>query len=102
MIIVSIGRTQSQLDINTVSGWEDKIQVVKGTQHITKPPRIINHFAVEKGSYGYIWKIYIEAEDTDGDMYRIACVVEETGFGSYPPDWILFKPQYRKYFKGYL
>lgn len=102
MILVSIGWTQSRLNIKTVSEQKAKISVVKETQSITKPPRIISHFAVEKGPYGYIWKIYIEAEDPDGDMYRIACVVEETGFGSYPPDWIILKPQYRKYFKGYL
>jgi len=74
-----------------------------------KPPRpgtsapIITHtFAVEKGYYGYIWRIYIEAEDTDGDMLRIASVVDQTGYGHYPTDWIYLKSPYQKHFKGYI
>ena len=37
----------------------------------TKRPIITSAFAVEKGYYGYIWKIYVEAEDPDEDMLRI-------------------------------
>lgn len=68
----------------------------------TKPPIITHSFAVERGIYGYIWKIYIEAEDPDGDMLRIASVVGQAGYGRYPTDWIILKPQYRKHFKGYI
>ncbi len=68
----------------------------------TKPPVITHSFAVEKGNYGYIWKIYIEAEDPDGDMYRIASVVDQPGIGHYPTDWIIVKPAYRKHFIGYI
>ena len=57
---------------------------------------------MEKGYYGYIWKIYIEAEDPDGDMLRIAAVVDQPGYGHYPTDWIYLKPQYQKHFKGYV
>jgi hypothetical protein len=71
-----------------------------------KPERrgpIITHaFAVEKGQYGYIWKIYLEAEDPDGQMLRIASVVDEAGTGRYPTDWIYLKPQYQKHFKGFI
>ncbi len=66
------------------------------------PPVITHSFAVEKGYYGYIWKIYIEAEDPDGDMLRIASVVDQVGFGHYPTDYIYLKPQYQKHLKGYL
>ena len=65
-------------------------------------PIIPHAFAVEKGYYGYIWKVYVEAEDPDGDMLRIAAVADEVGYGHYPTDWIYLKPQYRKHFKGYL
>ncbi len=65
-------------------------------------PNITHAFAVEKGYYGYIWKIYIEAEDPDGDMLRIASVVDQTGYGHYPTDWIYLRPQNQKYFKGYI
>jgi hypothetical protein len=68
----------------------------------TRAPIIKHAFAVEKGYYGYIWKIYIEAEDPDGDMLRIASVVDQTGYGHYPADWIYLKPPYQKHFKGYI
>jgi hypothetical protein len=68
----------------------------------THAPIITHTFAVEKGYYGYIWKIYIEAEDPDGDMLRIASVVDQVGFGHYPTDWIYLKTGYEKQFKGYI
>jgi hypothetical protein len=67
-----------------------------------KGPAITHSFAVDKGYNGYIWKIYIEAEDPDGDMLRIASVVDQVGTGHYPTDWIYLRPQYRKAFKGYI
>ena len=68
----------------------------------TKPPIITHTFAVDRGRYGYIWKIYVEADDPDGDMQRIASVVDQVGYGHYPTDWIYLKPGYEKHFKGYL
>ena len=68
----------------------------------TRAPIITHAFAVDKGYYGYIWKIYIEAEDPDGEMLRIASVVDEVGVGSYPTDWIYLKHQYAKHFAGYI
>jgi hypothetical protein len=81
LLATSVGRTQ------TKSG---------------NPPVITHSFAVEKGYYGYIWKIYIEADDPDGDMLRIASVVDQAGYGHYPTDTIYLKPQYQKHLKGYL
>jgi hypothetical protein len=68
----------------------------------THAPIITHAFAVEKGYYGYIWRIYIEAKDPDGEMLRIASVVDQVGVGRYPTDWIYLKPQFRKHFKGYI
>jgi len=68
----------------------------------TKAPVISQSFAVEKGCYGYIWKIYIEAEDPDGEMFKIASVVDQPGVGRYPTDWIMLKPQYQHHLKGYI
>jgi hypothetical protein len=65
-------------------------------------PVILNAFAAEKGDYGFIWKIYIEAEDPNGGMDKIAAIVNQTGYGYYPTDWIILKPQYRKHFIGNL
>ena len=69
---------------------------------VTNPPIITQSFGVEKGPYGYIWKIYIEAEDPDGDMVKIASVVDQPGYGHYPTDWIILKPQYQEHLIGYL
>jgi hypothetical protein len=68
----------------------------------TKAPIITHAFAADKGHYGYIWKIYIEAEEPDGDMDKIAVVVDQPGYGYYPTDWIILKPQYREHLIGYL
>jgi hypothetical protein len=68
----------------------------------THAPKITRFFAADKGPYGCIWKIYIEAEDPDGDMLRIASSVDQVGYGHYPTDWIYLKPQYQKGFKGYI
>jgi hypothetical protein len=67
-----------------------------------KAPIITHAFAEDKGHYGYIWKIYIEAEDPDGDMDRIAVVVDQTGYGHYPTDWIFLRPQFREHLIGFL
>jgi hypothetical protein len=77
-----------------------KTKNLNGAQ--TKAPIITRTFAVDRGQYGYIWKIYIEAEDPDGDMDKIAVVVNQMGYGHYPTDWIMLKPQYREHFIGYL
>jgi hypothetical protein len=68
----------------------------------TKAPSITHAFAVDKGYYGYIWKIYIEAEDPDADMERIAVIVNQVGYSQYPTDWIILGPQYRGHLIGYL
>lgn len=67
-----------------------------------KAPVITDSFAVESGSYGDTWKIYIEADAGDEDMSRIACEVDEPGVGHYPTDWIILKTQHQKHLKGYL
>ena len=67
-----------------------------------KPPVIKSAYAIDRGRYGLALKIYIEAEDPDGDMAQIATTVVQVGYGYYPSDFIILKPQYGKYFKGYL
>jgi hypothetical protein len=68
----------------------------------SNPPVIINAFAAEKGGYGHIWKIYIEAEDPEGDMQKIAAFVEQVGYGRYPTDFIFLKPHFQKHLRGYI
>jgi hypothetical protein len=73
-----------------------------GTKPGTHAPVITQYFAVDKGYYGYIWKIYVEADDPDGDMLRIASVVDQPGVGHYPTFWTVVRSQNQKHFKGYL
>jgi hypothetical protein len=68
----------------------------------THAPIITHAYAEDKGVYGIIWKIYIEAEDTDADMHYVAVVVNQTGQGRYPTDRIFLDPQHRKHLKGFL
>jgi hypothetical protein len=65
-------------------------------------PMITNTFAIEKGYYGYVWKIYIEAEDPTGDMHKILAEVDQPGWGPYFPDAIVIKPQNQHHLKGYI
>jgi hypothetical protein len=76
-------------------GWTQPKQETEG-------PIITQAFAVDKGYYGSIWKIYIEAKDPDGKMLKIATTVDQVGFGHYPTNWVYLKPQHGKYLKGYL
>jgi hypothetical protein len=67
-----------------------------------EPPVITASFCVDKGMYGDPIRIYLAAEDTHGDMDRIAVQVSQTGYGFYPTSWTVVKPKYQKKFAGYL
>jgi len=86
-------------------GWTQALFPYEGGGEVkpgTHAPIITHSFAVERGSFGYIWKIYIKAEDPDGDMFKIASVVDQVGYGHYPTDWIYLKKEYGQNFKGYI
>jgi len=86
------------------SWWKATIPAVGETQPKpeAKPPIITHAFAAERGGYGYIWKIYIEAEAGTAPISKIAMVVDEPGTGRYPTDWLILKPQYQEHLKGYI
>jgi hypothetical protein len=65
-------------------------------------PVIKHAYAIDRGKYGTILKIYLETEDPKGDMAKIATTVDQVGYGHYPTDFIILKPPYRKDFKGYI
>src|SRR4030042_5327165 len=85
-------------------GWTQLFPYSGGAQPKpgTRPPIITHAFAVDKGNYGHIWKIYLEADDPDGNMAKIASVVDGVGYTRYPTDWIFLKAEYRKHFRGYI
>jgi hypothetical protein len=68
----------------------------------TKPPVITAYFAPTEGVYGFPMRVYLAAEDPDGDMLRIAVLISQVGYGYYPTDWIFLKPGFEKKFVGYL
>jgi hypothetical protein len=65
-------------------------------------PVITKAYMADQARFGDVLKIYIEAEDFQGDMMRIATQASQNGFGGYATDFIVLKPQYRKQFKGFL
>ena len=69
---------------------------------VRRAPVIKTSYAPEKVRYGDVLRIYIEAEAPDGDMLKIASVVDQVGYGHYPTDWIYLKPQYQQHSRGYL
>jgi hypothetical protein len=75
----------------------------KGTINPNPAGPVIKHaYAVDRGIYGAVLKIYIEAEDPKGEMEKIAVTVDQVGYGRYPTDFTILKPKYRKSFKGYI
>jgi hypothetical protein len=68
----------------------------------TNGPVIKNAYAIQTGRFGDAIKLYLDVEDPNGDMLRIATVPYETGYGRYTPDWVYLKPQYGHRFVGYL
>ena len=67
-----------------------------------KSPVITNYYSPELMGNGDALKIYIAAEDPDGEMLRIAVIVNQSGYGDYFTDWTYLKPGDQKSFKGYL
>jgi hypothetical protein len=66
-------------------------------------PIVTNAFInKEKGRYGSILKIYIEADDPEGYMYRVATVVDQVGYGRYFPSFLNLSSKYEHHLIGYL
>ena len=66
------------------------------------PPVITHWHASEELHHGDIWKIYLEANDPDGDMRQFVCIFNQLGYGQYFPDFIVIKNGYSKDLRGYL
>ena len=68
----------------------------------TKPIITQAFISKEMGRYRDILKIYIEADDPQGFMFRIATSVDQVGYGHYLADWVYLEPQYQHHVIGYL
>ena len=47
-------------------------------------------------------KIYLEADDPDGNMLKLVTVADMVAYGHYPADVVYLKGQNQKHFIGYL
>jgi hypothetical protein len=66
-------------------------------------PVITNAFInKERGRYGDILKIYLEADDPRGYMSKVITVVDQVGYGRYFPDTTYLEKQYEHRVIGYL
>lgn len=53
----------------------------KGTQPVGSPPVITHSFASKEVSHGDTWRIYLEANDPDGDMKYFVYSISTSGRG---------------------
>jgi len=66
-----------------------------------KPPVIKAAFAPKVAKPGTNWRVYLEVEDSDGDLEKIYVFIYQPGIGMYPP-WVAKIPQkYSLKLKGY-
>ena len=68
----------------------------------TASPVISQSFASREARTGDTWKVYLKAEDPNGDMRRIFCTVDQPGMGTYPAAYIRIKEAERKELAGYI
>lgn len=65
-------------------------------------PVIINSFASQEVRQGETWKVFLQAEDPDGDMNRIVCTLETPGGGVQPASLIGIREDRRRNLSGYI
>jgi hypothetical protein len=65
-------------------------------------PVIIGYYAAEVIRPGATWRVYLHAQDNDGDMKDIASVLEQTGHTSYPTDVTTINKKHSGEVAGYL
>ncbi len=66
------------------------------------PPVITEAYASPTARPGNTWKVYLKANDPNGDMKAIFSVIEQPGVGNYSPSITRIKPEDRKEMNGYL
>ena len=73
----------------------------RGDQPVGSPPVITHSFASKEVSHGDIWRIYVEANDPDGDMRYFAYTIRTSGRGR-RGDYVRIKKGDRATMLGYL
>jgi hypothetical protein len=65
-------------------------------------PVIAASFASRQARQGETWKVFLQAEDRDGDMNRIVCTLETPGGGVQPASLIKIREDRRRNLSGYI
>jgi hypothetical protein len=68
----------------------------------SKPPVITSFYGPELARYGDPIGFYIAAEDPNNDIFRVAVVISQVGYGSYETNWTHLNGDRGGRFKGYL
>ena len=74
----------------------------KSTDEQDEPPVILDSYAAKSIRPGANWRVYLKAQDADGDIKDIAAVLWQAGVGYYSTDITVIKGADRKDFAGYL
>jgi hypothetical protein len=75
---------------------------VKTAQGGDEPPMILDSYAAESVRPGATWRVFLKAQDADGDIHSIITQLVQPGIGYYPPDFTYIKGAEREGFAGYL
>ena len=73
----------------------------RGPQSGGSPPVITHSFATKEVSHGDTWRIYVEANDPDGDMRYFAYTISTSGRGG-RGDYVYIRKSDRAEMLGYL
>ncbi len=65
-------------------------------------PVILDSYAAETVRPGASWRVYLEAQDEDGDIHYIAAQLFQPGVGYYPTSFTYIKGADREGFAGYI
>ena len=88
--------------VSGCEGWLYETLQERDKVYGPAPPAINEAFASEIASPGDIWKVYLKANDMDGDMKAIFSTIEQPGVGVYPLSITPIRAENRKGLNGYI
>ena len=75
---------------------------VKSPSNGGEPPVILDSYDTAPIRPGTSWRIFLKAEDPDGDIRYIAAQLQQPGVGYYPASFNYIKGAEREGFEGYI
>jgi hypothetical protein len=77
-------------------------KVAKASEDGNEPPIVLDSYATESVRPGATWRVFLEAQDADGDIHSIITQLVQPGIGYYSPDFTYIKGVDQEGFAGYL